>query len=83
MEPNRKNQFEPAIDWYEITPSDTVALDPIPSGIFVGTGGDLAVESADGNTVVFKNILDGTVLPIRPKYVDSTDTTATDLVALK
>lgn len=32
--------------------------------------------------VVFKNVADGTLLPISPKRVRATDTTATELVAI-
>lgn len=66
---------------FDITPSNTVPLDPIPSHIYVGGTGDVAVKGPGSDTVTtFKNVPVGTVLPVRPRFVMATGTTATLLV---
>jgi len=67
---------------YAISKSDTVELPFTPRGVYVGGAGNIsAVLMGDTDVVVFKNVVAGTVLPIRPKLV-MTATTAADLVAL-
>ena len=51
-------------------------------GIYVGVGGIINLELEDGDTVVFKGAVAGTVIPVRAVEVLSATTTATDLVAL-
>jgi hypothetical protein len=51
--------------------------------LFIGTGGDVTLIDAYNNTaVVFKNLADGSILPVRAKQVKSTGTDAQDIVAL-
>lgn len=72
---------------FSITTSDSVTQRAC--GIYVGTGGDVAVMPADqeGKTspaaVTFKNVPAGTVLPIQVVKVMSTNTTASDMVGLR
>lgn len=70
-----------AADFDEVTKSDTTVLQRT-RGIYVGTGGDLAVKSIRGTTCIFANVPDGTLLPIRVLQVLSTGTDASDIVAL-
>jgi len=52
-------------------------------GIYVGGLGDLSVVMAgNGSTAIFKAVPIGTVLPIRITMVNTTGTTATELVGL-
>jgi hypothetical protein len=54
-----------------------------PVTIFVGGSGNVAVRPANGGaSVVFANVAAGTVLPCRVIGLDSTNTTATDFVAV-
>lgn len=65
-----------------VTPSDTGALKPT-RGLFVGGPGDVKVDMAErGSAIVFAGLLGGTLLPIQVVRVYSTDTDATDIVAL-
>lgn len=50
-------------------------------GIYVGVTGDVVVVTSRGDTVTFKAVPVG-VLPVRAVRVNSTNTTATDMVAL-
>lgn len=66
-----------------ITPHDTTELATIPKGIYVGGAGNVVVIGADDSTAVtFTGVPAGSVLPVRPRIVKSTNTTATNLVAL-
>jgi hypothetical protein len=78
----RRDTTEPASDAEAITPHDSNELTFETRAIYVGSGGDLRVEMADGGTVTFPGVLAGTVYPISVKQVYDTGTTASDLVAL-
>ncbi len=65
-----------------VTPSDTGSF--TMGQLFVGTGGDVAVKFPNQTTtVVFKNISDGSFLPIYVVQVLSTGTTGSDIVVLR
>lgn len=69
-----------------LTPSDTMDLALYSRGIYVGTGGNIAVTMAGvdnvTSSVVFKNVASGTLLPLRVRRVWATNTTATDIIAV-
>ena len=65
-----------------VTPSDSTTLLPTRA-LFIGGAGNVKVDMADtGTAVTFTNVQAGTILPIQVVKVYSTDTTATDIVAL-
>lgn len=65
-----------------ITVSNTATLSPCY--VYVGVSGDVAVVPALQDTsVTFKNVPQGTILPVKVKKVLSTGTTATDMVAVR
>lgn len=75
--------------YVSVTPSDTYVFDASsdtvpnpPRAIYVGTGGDISLVSLDGDTVIFKNVVTGTLLPVYFKQVKATGTTASNLVAI-
>lgn len=79
----RSDIDSPASDGAGVTPHDTNELEVYSRAIFVGTGGNLAVVFVDGSSAVtLPNVQDGSVLPIRVKKVMSTNTTASNIVAL-
>ena len=53
------------------------------AGLWVGTAGDIKVTMEGGGDFTFKNIANGTFLPIRLTHVKQAGTTADDVVALK
>ena len=79
------------------TKSDTIGISTNlkSSCLYIGTGGDVKVILAGvtgasgsglptaGEAVTFKNVPDGSFLPVIVDYVLSTGTTASDIVALK
>jgi hypothetical protein len=74
--------FASAVNFQSVTPSDTTLI--VCYGLFVGTGGDIAIATESGSAVLFKNIASGTILPVslRSGRIMATNTTAADIVAL-
>lgn len=78
-----KNDFEmtwPGKGMFAVTPSDETNLAQTPRAIWVGTQGNLSVEMMDGSSGVFENASGW--LPIRPRKVLATGTTATGIAAV-
>ena len=66
-----------------IIPSDKSDLDLTGSKLFVGTGGDLKVDTIDGQTITLKNIANGTLIDfIKVKRIHARGTTARDIVSI-
>lgn len=73
----------PANGAVAIVPADGADLTISPSrALFVGTAGNVNVDTAQGDTVLFKNVPAGSILPVSVRRVRSTNTTAADIVAL-
>lgn len=73
----------PAEHAFAISPDDANDLTYTTRSIYIGTGGDIKVDMAGGETaVVFANVPGGQVLPIRVTRVYDTDTDASGLVGL-
>jgi hypothetical protein len=71
----------PATDGFAITKHDSTNFDVQCRAIFVGGAGVVAVVFPNDNLVNFTCVA-GTVLPVRAKRVNSTNTTATLMVGL-
>jgi hypothetical protein len=69
-------------DFVAVTPHDSTNFTRIPRGIYVGGVGNLQAVKHDGTVVEFTAVQAGTLLPIRPKRINSTDTTASAIIAL-
>lgn len=82
------SDIAPGSNAYAVTKSDTAAVagpstDNIPRALYIGGAGDVAVKFYGNDTAVtFAGVAAGTVLPIRPVRVMSTNTTATNIVAI-
>ena len=64
-----------------VTPSDSTDLTTTASFLWVGVAGDVSIECAtSGSAIVFKNVQG--LLPVRVNRVNSTATTATNIVAV-
>jgi hypothetical protein len=62
-----------------VTLSDTVNL-ATPSVIYVGSGGNVKVTTAQGDDVTFTGMLSGSIIPVQVIRVWATGTSATSLV---
>ena len=68
--------------WEAVTPSDTVNL--AIGQLFVGSGGDIAVLAKGASSPeTFKNVPNGTFMPINVVRIYSTNTTATDILIIR
>lgn len=72
----------PARDAETVVPNDTTNLAVLPRALYVGETGDVAARLAGGQSVVFRNVQAGSLLPVRAARVMSTGTTAADILAL-
>ncbi len=78
----RGNPQDPAYEAIAITPSDSDEIAYAPCrAIFVGTGGNVVLMTANDSLATFNNVQDGTLLPVRAKRV-YTSSTALNMVAL-
>jgi hypothetical protein len=74
-----------------VTPSNTADIPSVStqdgSGnngcvLYVGGAGNIKVTTAGGDTVTFTGVLAGSFIPVQVLRVWSTDTTATNIIAL-
>lgn len=72
----------PALGAIAVTPSDSTNLTQQARALFIGTGGNVVLDTPTETTVTFKNVMSGQILPVAAVRVRSTNTTATDIVAL-
>jgi hypothetical protein len=81
-----------AMDFYsqcaDVTPSDT-ADGPFPESaryfdaLYIGGAGNVVVVGENNKTATFIGVPASRILPVRGKRVNSTNTTATNIVALR
>ena len=79
---NQQAPSSPALEAFAITPHDSTDFEQVTRGIYVGGAGNIVAVMSDGTAVTFTGALVGTILPIRARRVNSTNTTATNLVGL-
>ncbi len=72
----------PANSGQVITPNDTQMLSQVTRGLYLGTGGDVALMLAGGDTLTFKNLAGGIIHPLRVAKVLATGTTAQDIIGV-
>ena len=71
-----------------VTPSDTVNIPSVSGGtnngcvLYVGTAGNLRVQTVGGDDVTFNNINTGAFIPVQIVKVYATGTTASNILAL-
>jgi len=78
------SQNNPSYLYVAVTPDNATNIDGdnLTRGLYVGTGGDLVAVDRDGTAITFVAVPTGAILPIRCVRVNSTSTTASDIVAL-
>jgi hypothetical protein len=73
----------PATRCVGVTPHDATPLADIPKALYVGTGGTIVLQaSGGGGDAIFANVPDGSILPVRARFVRASGTTASGIVAL-
>lgn len=67
---------------FAVTPHDTAALQTLPKYLYVGSGGDVTLRTADATIdVVFENVPNGGYIYVRASHVRATGTSASAIVA--
>lgn len=78
--------FAPARSAFAVTPSDAtdfLTSGVVPKALYVGATGNVTVQLVDdAGTVTFSAVPAGAILPVRPRRVLATGTTAASIVAL-
>lgn len=84
MDPFTKaiRSMSPANRAEAVTPSDSTNLTNPASALYIGGAGNVVVITTGGDTVTFNSLAAGSILPLRVARVKSTNTTATNIVAL-
>lgn len=72
----------PAVSGASVVPNDSLPLTQVTRALYVGTGGDLAVELSSGMQVTLNAVSGGAIQPLRVRRVLATGTTAGGIVAL-
>lgn len=72
----------PATNGETVSKSDSTNLAQTSRAIYVGGAGNVAAVMLGGTVLTFVGVPAGTLLPIRATRINSTDTTATNMVAL-
>lgn len=72
----------PGLQLAAVTPSDSTDLTGA-RGLYVGGAGDLALTAVnDSSAVTLSSVPAGSIIPVQVKHVMSTNTTATNIVAI-
>ncbi|HET9511489.1 MAG TPA: hypothetical protein VFO80_10105 [Sphingomonas sp.] len=72
----------PATRLVAVVPHDTDPLPDTPKALYVGTGGTIVLAGIAGGDATLLNVPDGTILPIRARFVRASGTTAQAIVGL-
>ena len=72
----------PAINAAAVTASDSTNLTSLCRALYIGGDGNVAAVFPDDSVVTFSGLTAGSILPVRVKRVNATNTTATNIVAL-
>lgn len=70
----------PPKNHFAVTPSDSTDFGYVVRELYIGVSGDVAVVDSAGTVVTYKNAPAGLLLSGRFTRVNSTNTTATDIV---
>jgi hypothetical protein len=73
---------DPAVNFVAVTPHDSTNLAQEARALFVGGAGNVACINKAGTAVTFVGVTAGSILPVRTLRINSTNTTATYIVAL-
>ncbi|WP_294293507.1 hypothetical protein [uncultured Sphingomonas sp.] len=72
----------PATRLVPVVPHDTNPLSEVPKALYIGTGGTIVLAGVAGDDATLINVSDGTILPIRARFVRASGTTAHAIVGL-
>ena len=65
-----------------VTPSDATNIAFDAMALYIGVTGNVAVVTPFGDVVTFTGVPSGSILPVKCRRVNATNTTATAIVAM-
>ena len=71
---------------FSVTPDDNTELSGDARALYIGGAGNIKLQLRDmasGSVVIFQGVPAGALLPVLPRRVYSTDTTATNIIGLE
>jgi len=72
----------PAFDGFAVTPSDSVNFATDAKALYVGGAGNIVVVTPRGTVLTFVGVPVGAILPVCARRINSTNTTATNIIGL-
>lgn len=72
----------PGLNHFAITPHDSTSEAVNFRAVWVGVAGNVVIVSESGTAVTYVGAAAGSIIPMRGKRVNSTSTTATNLVGM-
>ena len=72
----------PGMDMFAVTPHDSNDFALSARGLYVGVGGTVVVVTLANVAITFVNVASGQILPVACRRVNSTSTTATNIIGL-
>jgi hypothetical protein len=75
--------YENAIAVTAVNLGSDQTLDDSHTALYVGVGGDVVLTLQSGSDATFKNLASGQILPVKFTAIKATNTTATNMLALR
>ena len=75
--------YENAIAVTAVHAGSDQTLDDSHTALYVGVGGDVVLTLQSGSDATFKNLASGQILPVKFTAIKATNTTATNMRALR
>lgn len=79
---NASGLDSPGEGHYAITPHDSTDFAISFRSVYVGGAGNIVVVANNGTAVTYVGVASGSIIPMRGKRVNATNTTATNLVGI-
>jgi hypothetical protein len=67
---------------FSVTPSDSVNFTTEARALYVGGTGNVSLVTIEGDVLVFNSVPAGSILPVATRRVNSTNTTATNMLGI-
>ena len=68
--------------WAAITPNDSTELNPRPRALWIGGAGHVGLTGYNDVDATVSGVAAGTLIPVSPKKVKATSTTATLIIGI-
>lgn len=77
------NLDAPAQSAWSVSPNDETDFEQDARALYIGSAGDVTLQTTDGSEVTFANVPAGSILPVQVRRVLANGTDAEDIIALR